>query len=181
MGEKCDKLSQKHIDFIAKQKVFFTATADENSKINLSPKGLDSFRIIDNNLAIFLNKTGSGNETAAHLQHSPNNPRMTIMFCSFEGDPMILRLYGKAIEIKEDNENFKSLLSNFDDNIGARQIFALDIDLVQTSCGFGVPLFDYKGDRDTLNKWAENKGKQGIKDYQNTKNTTSLDGKKIVI
>jgi hypothetical protein len=78
-------------------------------------------------------------------------------------------------------KTYKSLLSNFDDNIGARQIFALDIDLVQTSCGFGVPLFDYKGDRDTLNKWAENKGKQGIKDYQAKKNTTSLDGKNIVI
>lgn len=181
MGEKYKELNQKHIDFIARQKIFFTATADTDSRVNLSPKGLDSFRVIDNNLVIFLNKVGSGNESAAHIQNGIDNPRMTIMFCSFDESPMILRLYGRAIEILSDNPNFESLLKNFDDIIGVRQIFALDIDLVQTSCGFGVPLFDFKGDRQTLNKWAVNKGDDGLKEYIRSKNSISLDGKNILI
>lgn len=181
MAEKYQALTKEHIDFIAQQKIFFVASADETSRINLSPKGLDSLKIIDNNLAIFLNKTGSGNETAAHLQHSPNNPRITIMFCSFDEKPLILKLYGKAVEIKQDNENWEDLLTRFEDNIGARQIFAIDIDLVITSCGYGVPFFEYRGDRELLNNWANNKGEEGLKQYRQDKNTLSIDGKKIKV
>jgi hypothetical protein len=181
MGEKYNALTREHIDFIAEQKIFFVGSADVDSRVNISPKGLDSLRIIDNNLAIFLNKTGSGNETAAHIQHSVNNPRMTIMLCSFTEKPLILRMYGKAIEILPDNSNWQSLLTHFDDTVGARQIFALDIELVQTSCGYGVPFFNYQGDRDFLNNWAHNKGEKGLQEYQQQKNTISLDGKKIKI
>jgi hypothetical protein len=181
MGEKYNALTREHIDFIAEQKIFFVGSADVNSRVNISPKGLDSLRIIDNNLAIFLNKTGSGNETAAHIQHSAHNPRMTIMLCSFTEKPLILRMYGKAIEILPDNSNWQSLLTHFDDTVGARQIFALDIELVQTSCGYGVPFFDYQGDRDFLNNWAHNKGEKGLQEYQQQKNTISLDDKKIKI
>lgn len=181
MGEKYKSLKPEHIDFINEQHIFFVATADKSSKINLSPKGLDTLKIIDNNLVIWLNKTGSGNETAAHIQHSENNPRMTIMLCSFTQKPVILKMYGKAIEIRKESEKWNNLIALFDNPIGARQIFALDIDLVQTSCGFGVPYFEFKGEREMLDNWANNKGKEGLREYQRQKNSTSLDGKNIEI
>jgi hypothetical protein len=181
MGAKYQELKPEHIEFIEKQQIFFVATADENSRVNLSPKGLDSLRVVDNNLVVFLNKVGSGNETAAHIQYGKDNPRMTIMFCSFADKPMILRLYGKAVEILPSYPNFKQTLELFTDTVGARQLFALDIDLVQTSCGFGVPLFEFKGQRETLNGWAEQKGTESLQEYVKVKNCTSLDGKPIVI
>ncbi|NOY17152.1 MAG: pyridoxamine 5'-phosphate oxidase family protein [Gammaproteobacteria bacterium] len=159
--------------FIADQKIFFVGTAAERGRVNISPKGMDSLRVINENRVVWLNLTGSGNETSAHIQQIN---RMTIMFCSFSGKPVILRLYGGAREITSEDEEWRELYSLFSPIPGSRQIFDIDVDLVQTSCGMGVPLFDYSDDRDLLNDWARQKGKEGIKKYWEENNQLSIDG-----
>jgi Pyridoxamine 5''-phosphate oxidase. len=148
-----------------------TATAD--SKVNVSPKGMNSFKVINNNTIAWLNVTGSGNETAAHVQVQP---RMTIMFAAFEGKPMILRLYGSASVVHYNSDSWDELYQLFPPLPGARQIFTLSIELVQTSCGMSVPFFDYVSEREQLSDWANNKGEDGIKAYWKEKNQSSLDG-----
>ena len=143
MGERFLEITEKHKTFMQNQKVFFVATATEDSYINISPKGMDCFRVIGPTNVIWLNVTGSGNETAAHILE---NPRMTIMFSAFEGPPMILRLYGKAEVIHKNDKEWESLIIHFPDIQAARQIFNLQVDLVQKSCGFGVPLYSYFGE-----------------------------------
>ena len=166
-------ISDAHKAFMEKQKIFFVATATADSTINLSPKGMDSLRVLDNNHIVWLNVTGSGNETAAHVQE---NSRMTLMFTAFEGAPLILRLYGQAQAIHNKDPEWDELISMFPPIPGARQIFNLTVELVQTSCGMSIPLMDYQGDRDLLNTWATKRGEQGIKDYWQEKNTASIDG-----
>ena len=178
MGQHYSEIPDKLRKFIEQQKLFFVATATADSRINLSPKGMDSLRVLNRNRVVWLNVTGSGNETAAHVQE---NPRMTIMFTAFEGDPMILRLYGTARAIHKNDPEWHELLSLFTPLPGARQIFDVSIDLVQTSCGMAVPYFDYTGERDQLNNWALKKGDKGIQDYWQQKNQTSLDGKPTYI
>jgi hypothetical protein len=173
MGQRYDSLSEKHIQFIAEQKLFFVGTATEDSRINISPKGMDSLRVLGANRVAWLNLTGSGNETAAHVQQSP---RMTIMFCAFAGDPLILRLYGTAKAIHRGDPEWTELIPLFPPQPGARQIFDVAIDLVQTSCGFGVPFYTYDGEREMLTNWAEKKGEAGIRQYWTDKNQQSLDG-----
>lgn len=160
--------------FIARQKLFFVATAEAEGRINLSPKGLDSLRVVDSKSVIWLNLTGSGNETAAHIQTSP---RMTLMFCAFDGDPLILRLYGAARAIHRRDEEWTAHVGLFGSQPGARQIIVMNVELTQTSCGFGVPLYEFRGQRDALPIWAERKGEAGLKVYQEHKNAISLDGK----
>ena len=174
MGKKHESIPLKLQEFIKQQKLFFVATATKDSRINLSPKGMDSLRVLNENRIIWLNVTGSGNETAAHLLE---NTRMTIMFCAFEGKPMILRTYGNAKIYHQKDKEWGELISHFPKLAGARQIIDLDIDLVQSSCGMSVPFFDFKEDRNQLKDWAENRGEEGIKDYWKEKNTKSLDGK----
>lgn len=174
MAQRYSELSQELIQFIWKQQMFFVATAPADGYVNLSPKGLDSLRILDPNTVAWLNVTGSGNESAAHVLE---NGRMTIMFCAFEGKPMILRLYGRARVIHQRDEEWDVMFARFDGLAGARQIFVLDIDLVLTSCGMGVPLFDYHGQRKQLVEWAEKKGSDGLEEYWGRKNQVSLDGK----
>ncbi|WP_036480044.1 pyridoxamine 5'-phosphate oxidase family protein [Myxosarcina sp. GI1] len=159
--------------FIQKQKIFFTATAPISGRINLSPKGIDTFCCLDANTVAYLDLTGSGNETAAHLHE---NGRMTIMFCSFEANPLILRLYGRGEVISHSSDRWNKLHSLFVSTPGERQIILLDIESIQTSCGFGVPLYEFKEDRETLIDWAAKKGKSGIKQYQQQKNLQSIDG-----
>ena len=173
MGQKFSSLSDKLIDFIKQQKVFFVGTATNDSRVNISPKGMDSLQVTSKNTVVWLNLTGSGNETAAHVQL---NPRMTIMFSAFEGKPLILRLYGKANVIHKNDAQWDALYSLFKPSAGARQIFELEIDLVQTSCGMAVPLLDYIEDRELLTTWAENKGDDAIKEYWVEKNQISIDG-----
>jgi len=172
MAKRYDQLSETHIEFISRQKIFFVGTATTDSRVNISPKGLDSFRVLNKNRAIWLNVTGSGNETAAHVQH---NPRMTVMFCAFEGPPLILRLYGAATVIHPRNSEWFNLYSHFEPLPGARQIFDLSIDLVQTSCGMAVPNYAYESDRTLLNDWASKKGDEGLKAYWQEGNQLSLD------
>lgn len=173
MGKQFERLSSRHQEFIEAQKLFFVGTARSSGKINISPKGMDSFRIIDSNKIIWLNLTGSGNETAAHLLESN---RMTIMFCAFEGNPLILRLYGQAKTYHKRDELFQKYLKLFPDFPAARQIIEMDVEMVQTSCGFGIPIMEYIKDRTKLDEWAKNKGGEGIKEYWKTKNSFSLDG-----
>lgn len=173
MGQRYEALTDKQLDFIAQQKIFFVGTATADSRVNISPKGMDSFRVLGPNRVAWLNLTGSGNETAAHVQLAP---RMTVMFCAFEGDPLILRLYGTARAIHHGDAEWDALYAQFSPQLGARQIFDVAVDLVQTSCGFGVPYFDYAGEREMLNDWAQKKGESGIRQYWQDKNQLSLDG-----
>lgn len=159
--------------FIETQKMFFVATAPIEGRINLSPKGMDSFRILDENKIAWLSVTGSGNETAAHVLE---NGRMTIMFCAFEGAPNIVRLYGKAQEIRPTDTLWNTYISHFSALPGMRQIFVLNIEYAQTSCGMSIPYYDYKGEREQLNDWARDKGETGIKTYWKDRNQTSIDG-----
>ena len=174
MAVQTDHITDPLQEFIAAQKLFFVATATDSSRINLSPKGMDSLRVLSPHRVIWLNVTGSGNETAAHVQ---THPRMTIMFCAFEGDAMILRLFGTAKAIHQNDDEWQSLAAHFDPLLpGARQIFDLSVDLVQTSCGMAVPFMDYTGEREELNGWAERKGQTGVEEYWLQKNQTSIDG-----
>lgn len=173
MGQRYESLSEKHIQFIAGQKIFFVGTATEDSRVNVSPKGMDSFRVLGANRVAWLNVTGSGNETAAHVQLSP---RMTIMFCAFNGDPLILRLYGTAKAIHRGDAEWAELSPLFPPLPGARQIFDVAIDMVQSSCGMAVPFYAYEGEREALTRWAEKKGDTGIRQYWADKNQQSLDG-----
>jgi len=174
MGKQFSKISREHRSFIEEQKIFFVATATADSRVNLSPKGMDSLRVLNGNRVIWLNVTGSGNETSAHIQE---NPRMTIMFASFTTKPVILRLYGEAQEIRKDDLAWGELIQQFPETPGTRQIFDLSVDLVQSSCGMSVPFFDYRAERESLNKWAERKGEKGIADYWCENNQLSIDGK----
>lgn len=173
MAQKYDALTEKHLDFIAAQKIFFVGTATADSRVNVSPKGMDSLRVLGPSRVIWLNLTGSGNETAAHVQLAP---RMTLMFCSFAAEPLILRLYGTAVAVHRGDPEWVRLSQLFPPHPGARQIFDVAVDLVQTSCGFGVPYFDYAGERRTLSEWAAKKGEAGIRQYWVDKNELSLDG-----
>lgn len=173
MGQRYPELSAEHVRFIETQKMFFVGTATADSRVNVSPKGMDSLRVMGPDRVLWLNVTGSGNETAAHVQLLP---RMTLMFCAFEGKPLILRLYGQARVHHRGDPIWAALAPRLPDLPGARQIFDLKIDLVQTSCGMSIPLFDYQGDRDLLKNWAEKKGADGIRAYWAEKNQLSLDG-----
>ena len=172
MAQQYSEISDKHKQFIEQQKLFFVGTATADSRVNISPKGMDSFRVISNKKVAWLNVTGSGNETSAHVQA---NPRMTIMFTAFECKPMIFRLYGNATVIHKNDAKWDELYALFAEQPGARQIFELNVDLVQTSCGMAVPYYEYVGEREQLTNWAVKQGEQGIKDYWQQKNQVSID------
>lgn len=173
MGQRYNEIPEKMIQFIRNQKIFFVGTATQDSRVNISPKGMNSFRVLNKNRVIWLNLTGSGNESAAHVQI---NPRMTIMFAAFEGTPLILRLYGSAKVVHINAAEWNSLYSKFDSIAGARQIFDLDVDLVQVSCGMAVPLYDYVEQRQQLKNWAIKQGRKGVQEYWHKNNQLSLDG-----
>jgi len=175
MAVKFKSINKAHKEFMEKQKMFVIGSAGADGFINVSPKGMDSFKIIDENTVVWMNHTGSGNETSAHIQE---NGRMTIMFNSFDKTPLILKLYGKAIVIHDADERWEEMSSYFVEYIGARQFFEMKIELVLTSCGFGVPQYKYIGERNKLQKWAEKKGRDGMKAYWAEKNVESLDGVK---
>jgi hypothetical protein len=174
MSKQFPELTNQHIDFIEAQHIYFVGSAGAEGLVNISPKGMDSFRVLNNNKIAWLNLTGSGNETAAHVLE---NGRMTVMFCSFDKKPLILRLYGKAEVVHRRDEKWADLIALFPEYTGARQVFELAIDMVQTSCGYAVPYYDLVGERDMLIKSADKKGPEGIKTYWKEKNQLSLDGK----
>ncbi len=175
MGKFCKSIEDSHKNFIAKQHMFFVATAplDAGGRINVSPKGLDAFRVLDDKQVAYMDLISSGNETSAHTLE---NGRITFMFCSFEGSPNILRLYGKGFTVLPGTEDWEKYAPHFTIYPSTRQIIVADIDLVQTSCGFGVPLYEYNGERDLHFKWADTKGAEGLQEYIEEKNLVSLDG-----
>jgi hypothetical protein len=174
VSEQLSKLDETLKKFIQNQHLFFVGTAGVDGRVNISPKGMDSLRVIDSDKIAWLNLTGSGNETAAHVLECQ---RMTLMFCAFEGKPQILRIYGKATAIHPRDEEWETMLKLFPAIPGTRQIFSLDIESVATSCGFSVPLYEHAGERDVLVPWAEKKGEDGVKKYWQDKNQKSIDGK----
>lgn len=159
--------------FIERQHIFFTASAPAQGRINLSPKGMNTFRCLGATQVAYLDLTGSGNETSAHVNE---NSRLTIMFCSFTEEPLILRLYGQGEVVRPCDRTWSERIKLFDLLPGTRQIVLLHIESVQTSCGFGVPFYEYQGDRDQLIDWATQKGEEGICQYQAQKNRFSIDG-----
>jgi hypothetical protein len=175
MGRFHNSMTDAHIEFITKQKMFFTATAPLNAKghINLSPKGLDSFRVLSPAKVAYMDIIGSGNETSAHILE---NERITFMFCAFDGPPNILRLYGKGYAVLPEDNEWNELAKLFQLPLSVRQFIVANIYKVQTSCGFSVPYYEYVGERDHANKWAEAKGKEGLEHYIKDKNLASLDG-----
>lgn len=173
MAKHYTEITERFAQFIAAQKLFFVGTASADSRVNISPKGMDSLRLLSSTQVAWLSVTGSGNESAAHLLL---NPRMTVMFCAFEGKPLILRLYGKARAVHRLDGEWPALAARFPALPGSRQIFILDIDLVQASCGMSVPFFDYVGEREQLSDWAASIGEEGIQRYWTAKNQTSIDG-----
>lgn len=173
MATQYPELSDALTRFIAAQHIFFVATAAEDGRVNLSPKGMDSLRVLGPDRIIWRNLTGSGNETAGHLARVN---RMTLMWCGFERQPMILRAYGTARTLHPRDAGFDALNAQFPASVGARQIYDVTLDLVQTSCGYAVPFFDYAGEREVLADWADKKGPEGIAAYWDEKNRTTIDG-----
>lgn len=176
MAKQFPSLSAEHEAFIKRQHIFFTASGAGDGHINLSPKGLDGLRVLGANAVVYLDRTGSGNETAAMMKR---DGRLTIMFCAFEGAPMILRLYGQGQILKRGSAEYAALLASAfagEEPAGARHMVRLDFDLVQTSCGFAVPLYEYQRERVALTRWATARGEEGLDAYRRQKNVTSLDG-----
>lgn len=173
MAKFYEALNEQLKSFIGEQKIFFTASAPADGRVNLSPKGIDSFRYLDDNTVGYLDLTGSGNETSAHLA---GNGRLTIMFCSFTEKPLILRLYGRGEVIRPQHKKWNEFEEIFPHYPGERQIILLHIESLQTSCGYGVPVYEVKEERKTLLQWAEKKGDEQIRRYWAEKNERSIDG-----
>lgn len=173
MAKFFDTITPSVREFIAEQKIFFVATAPVNGRINLSPKGMDTFRVLDERTVAYLDLTGSGAETAAHVLE---NGRITIMMCSFTAKPNIFRIYGRGRVVRPGDGEWPLLSSNFDMLPGTRQIMVVAVESMQDSCGFSIPYYDYIGPREQLVRWAETKGEAGLAEYRSNKNRVSIDG-----
>jgi hypothetical protein len=176
MAKTFSVIDDKLRAFIDEQKMFFVATAPmtRDGHINVSPKGLaGTFAVIDDRTIAYLDLTGSGVETIAHLRE---NGRICVMFCAFDGRPRIVRVHGTGDVVEPNDPEFEALHSHFDDYPGVRSIIRVHASRVSDSCGYGVPLYEHKGGRDQLQRWADSKGEQGIAQYQQDKNSESLDG-----
>lgn len=175
MGKTYTELHETHRAFIERQRMFFVATAPraDGGHINLSPKGLDSFRVLSPTRVGYADFAGSGVETIAHLRE---NGRMTIMFCAFDGPPNILRLYGRGRVVEPQDAEFSALAAEFPRVAPLRSVIVLDLTRVYDSCGFAVPLYEFKGDRDQLTAWCERKGEEAVVAYQRENNARSIDG-----
>ncbi|MEM9159568.1 MAG: pyridoxamine 5'-phosphate oxidase family protein [Verrucomicrobiota bacterium] len=173
MGKILEKLEAHHETFIGKQPLFFVATATAESTINLSPKGMDTFRVLGPSQAAYLDLTGSGNETAAHVR---KDGRITIMFCSFDKKPLIIRLRGKGAVIGRKDPEWQKYSDHFEEIAGARQIILIEIDTVQESCGYAVPFMELSQERKLLCDVFEAKEEAEISEYWEKKNQRSIDG-----
>lgn len=175
MGRSFDVIPDHLVAWMEQQPIYFVASAplDAGGHVNVSPKGGDSFRVLGPNAVAYLDLTGSGAETIAHTRE---NGRLTVMFCSFDEKPNIVRLFGRGEAVLPDDERFPELAARFPANPGTRTVVALDVTKVTSSCGYSVPMMDLVGPRDTLDRWAERKGRDGIVEYWGQKNQTSIDG-----
>jgi Pyridoxamine 5'-phosphate oxidase len=175
MGKPSAEIDESVREFLSRQHIFFVATAPSGADghVNLSPKGLDGFRVLGPREIAYVDYTGSGVETIAHLR---DNGRIVIMFCAFDGPPKILRIYGRGHVVEPQDPEFAELLAHFTPLGPARSIIRVDVDRVADSCGYGVPFYDYRGERDQLGAWMEKKGTDGLDQYQREKNAESIDG-----
>jgi hypothetical protein len=173
MGTVYASMLPEHQSFIKDQHLFFVGTAGRSGHVNLSPKGHDVFRILSPNKVAYLDLTGSGNETSAHLTETN---RITFMFVAFQGKPLILRLYGTGTVVLPSDKAWSEYIVHFQELPGARQIIVSDVDIVKTSCGFSVPLYSFEGERTLLLDWATKQGEDGLTDYRKRKNSESMDG-----
>ncbi|MCW5550939.1 MAG: pyridoxamine 5'-phosphate oxidase family protein [Verrucomicrobiae bacterium] len=175
MSKQHSEITPELAEWIAQQRVFFVASAPlaASGHVNCSPKGGDSFRVLGPRTVAYLDYTGSGAETAAHLRE---NGRLVIMFCAFEGSPRILRLHGRGEVLEQSHPEFAELSALFPPNPGTRAVVRVNVTRVSTSCGYSVPLYEHRGQRDALDKWAAAKGADGLRDYRRAKNQRSIDG-----
>ena len=173
MAKQFDQINDSHRSFIEAQHMFFCGSAAPDGRVNISPKGMDSLRVMGPNRIVWRNLTGSGNETAGHLARLN---RMTLMWCGFEKQPMIMRAYGDAQVLHPRDAGFAALNALFPTALGARQIYDMRVQMLQTSCGYAVPFYTHAGDRDVLSKWAEDKGETGIATYWDERNRATIDG-----
>jgi hypothetical protein len=175
MGKVYEDISPELADWIAQQHLFFVATAplSREGHVNTSPKGLDCLRIVGRRQVAYVDLTGSGAETIAHLRE---NGRIVLMFCAFTGPPKIIRLHGMGTVITKTSSEWSAWCERFPTFLSTRSIIVVDVTRVSDSCGFGVPKMDFTGDRDTLTRWAETKGSEALPPYRRTKNVMSIDG-----
>lgn len=173
MGKRFEHLQDDHIRFIVDQHIYFVGTAAPTGRVNVSPKGMDSLRVLSPNRILWRNLTGSGNETDGHLRLAN---RITLMWCSFTTRPLILRAYGTATMTTEHDADWEALNGQFPPALGARQVFDVSVEMVQSSCGFAVPFYDHVADREVLSKWADDKGRDGVRAYWTDRNSATIDG-----
>lgn len=176
MGRTYEEIDERLSLFLDRQHVFFVATAPsgDDGHVNLSPKGLDgTFAVLDPTTVAYLDLTGSGVETIAHLKE---NGRIVVMFCAFDGPPRIVRLHGRGEAVPVDDSRFEDLAGRFPSRPGIRSVIMISVERIADSCGYGVPLMRYEGERDDLDRWAERKGPEGLEQYRATRNARSIDG-----
>lgn len=173
MAKFYTELDETLRQFITAQHIFFNASAPSHGRINISPKGLDTFRILSDKCVAYLDLTGSENETAAHIAE---NGRVTLMFCSFDAKPLILRLYGRGQVVRPRDAQWTELHSHFPTLPGERQIIVLDIESIMATCGFAVPFYEYKGERTLLQEFACKMGDERMDEYRHQRNQRSIDG-----
>ncbi len=175
MGKVLERLDGAQRRFVEAQRMFFVATAPagEGGHVNLSPKGYDTFRVIDDDTVAYLDLTGSGAETIAHLRE---NGRITLLFCAFEGKPNLVRLYGRGEVVTVDDDGFAALAATFPPAAGARAVIVVHLERVSTSCGYSVPFYRYEAERPTLDEWAHRKSDQALDTYRARNNAASIDG-----
>ncbi|WP_061932714.1 pyridoxamine 5'-phosphate oxidase family protein [Aureimonas sp. AU22] len=176
MAKQFERIEPVHRQMMARQAIFFVGSAAGDSRVNISPRSTTHFHVLGDLTVAYLDLTGSGSETAAHAKAGG---RATLMFCTFDGAPQILRLYGRPRISFRGSADYRTILSERypqGEPVGARQVVTIDLDLVQTSCGYAVPLFEHVGERPVLDRWAEAKGEEGLDAYRREKNMTSIDG-----
>jgi hypothetical protein len=175
MGKVYDRIDDALSEFIERQHMFFVGTAPDSpdGHLNVSPKGLDTFRILGPRTVAYLDLTGSVIETVAHLRQ---NGRITLMFCAFEGRPLIVRLYGRGHVVEPGDGDWGETIGRFPDYPGVRSVVVVDVERVADSCGYAVPRYEYRGERSQLIDYAEKKGPEGLADYRSQKNRASIDG-----
>ena len=174
MAKFFETLTAAHLEFIAQQKIYFVASAPRSGRVNLSPKGMDTFRVLSTSRVGYLDSTGSGNETAAHLA---DNGGITLMMCSFTTAPLIFRIYGRGRAVHPRDAEWAQLRPLFGPPLpGERQLIVTEIESVQTSCGFAVPFFDYRAERETLVASCARRGPEGMAAFHAERNQRSIDG-----
>ena len=175
MGKEFEAIDDRLQRWIEKQRMFFVATAplDENGHVNCSPKGLDSLRVLGPRQLAYVDLGGSGIETVAHLRE---NRRITVMLCAFDGPPKIFRFYGRGRAVEPGDSEFNDLVARFPEQPSVRNIIVVDVDRIMDSCGYGVPEFDFRKDRESMANWINSKTDEELAQYRRDNNTESLDG-----